>query len=103
MFRQVDHNSKTPRSRRITRVLAFSALLLMLPSGITVLGGGKPPITVKDPGVRGGPPNAGGPVAGICKSSTNPPGCQLVTSGEQRVWLATQSTFKQINSVTGTP
>jgi CxxC motif-containing protein (DUF1111 family) len=74
----------------------------MLPSGITVLGGGKPPITVKDPGVRGGPPNAGGPVAGICKSSTNPPGCQLVTSGEQRVWLATQSTFKQINSVTGT-
>jgi CxxC motif-containing protein (DUF1111 family) len=101
MFRQVYHNSKTPRSRRMVRVLVFSALLLMLPSGITVLGGGKQPITVKDPGVRGGPPGAGGPVAGIC-TSKNQTGCGAATGGEQRVWLATQSTFKQVNSVTGT-
>jgi CxxC motif-containing protein (DUF1111 family) len=93
MFRQVNHSSRTPRSRRIARVLAFSALLLMLPSGVTVLGGGKPPVKVHDPGPRGGPPDAGGPIAGLCNTST---------CGQLPVWTNTNATFAQVYSVTGT-
>jgi CxxC motif-containing protein (DUF1111 family) len=100
MFRQVNRNSKTPRSRRMVRVLAFSALLLMLPSGITVLGGGKQPITVKDPGVRGGPPDAGGPIAGLC--TVGDKSCGTLQQGEGEVWANVNATFKQVNNVTGT-
>lgn len=100
MFRQVNRNLKTPRSRRMVRVLAFSALLLMLPSGMTVLGGGKQPITVKDPGVRGGPPGAGGHLANLCSNTKN--GCFTRIDNEVQVWQDVNATFNQVNSVTGT-
>jgi CxxC motif-containing protein (DUF1111 family) len=72
----------------------------MLPSGMTVLGGGNPPATVKDPGVRGGPPNAGGHLAKLCSNTNN--GCFTRIDNEVQDWQAVSATFSQVNSVTGT-
>jgi CxxC motif-containing protein (DUF1111 family) len=67
-------------------VLLFAALFLMLVGGVEGAPSSKPP---SDPGVRGGPPGAGGPIAGL-------------TPNQLAFFKAGLGTFEEIDSVTGT-
>lgn len=97
MSTQKDHSSKASRSRAIIRVVIVSGLLLILPSGMRVLGATKKPPQVTDPGIRGGPADAGGPIANLCNTLS---GANACTAAQD--WTATVATFKQVSSVTGT-
>jgi len=88
-------NSKT---RKIIRIFVITALMLMLPSGMTVLGATKRnPPQPTDPGIRGGPAGAGGPIANLCNTRSGSSPCSAAQD-----WTAVNSNFKQVNNVSGT-
>ncbi len=86
MTSQEDCKAKVSRRRAIRRVVTLSVLFLLLPSGVTVLGARRP--AVADPGVRSGPADAGGAIAGLL-------------TNEKTVWNDVTPVFKQVSNVSG--
>jgi CxxC motif-containing protein (DUF1111 family) len=81
-----------PGGRLFGLVFAFTGLALVGLASAPLLAGAQSTenrVPVQDPGVRGGPPGAGGPVSGL-------------TSNEQAVFNSSQTTFNEVDSVLGT-
>src|SRR4051812_21502850 len=87
MFRHqvTPQRSSSGYSSKIVQIIPTAVLLTF--TLVTVLDAGTAPV-VTDPGVRGGLPGAGGPIANL-------------TTDQHTVWNSSARTFKQVSAVSG--